>query len=152
MVHNVLHHNVIAPSWVDPRVLDDGRLHRSAVVRSELNTFETATSGTSKCSVQSRSCAVKVNTVVFSREQYHFAHFESHHNKLVGGKFQDPAALSPVEQFLVFMLCGENSWSGRCAECCLAEIDPNIPGMGPLKWPLLWLAEALLCIACVSGS
>lgn len=68
--HNVLHHYV-----VDPRVLDDGRLHRSAVVRSELNTFQTATSDTSKCSVQGRSCAVKVNTVVISREQYHVAHF-----------------------------------------------------------------------------
>jgi hypothetical protein len=72
-------HNVVAPNLVDPivvdrNILDDNLLHFTALVQSELSKFRTATSGTSNCSVQGGSRAVKVNNVVVSRQQYHCAH------------------------------------------------------------------------------
>ena len=66
--------NLVDPNVEDPDILDDNLLRFIATVQSELSKFRTATSGTSKCSVQDRRRPVKVNTVVVSRQQYHCAH------------------------------------------------------------------------------
>ena len=72
--HNVVAPNSVDPIVVDPNILDGNLLHFIAVVQSELSKFRTATGGTSICSLHVRSSAVKVNTVVASRQQYHCAH------------------------------------------------------------------------------
>ena len=54
------------------------------------------TDGTSNCSVHGRSRAVKVNTVVASRQKYLYAHSETHCNELVSGQIHAPAALFPA--------------------------------------------------------
>ena len=57
------------------------------------------TDGTSNCSVHGRSRAVKVNTVVASRQKYLYAHSETHCNELVSGQIHAPAALFPANSY-----------------------------------------------------
>jgi len=76
--HNVVAANLVEPNVVDPNILDDNLLNFIALVESELSKFRTASGGTSKFSVQGRSRAVKINTVVVIRQQYHWAHSQSH--------------------------------------------------------------------------
>jgi hypothetical protein len=73
--HNVVATNLVDPVVVDPNILDDNLLYFIALVQSELSQFRTATGWKSDCSVQGRSRAVKVNTVLVIRQQYHCAHY-----------------------------------------------------------------------------
>ena len=66
---NWVYHNVVAPNLVDhivvdPNILDDNLLRFIALVHCELNKIRTANTGTSNCSFQGRSRAVKVNTLL----------------------------------------------------------------------------------------
>ena len=66
---NWVYHNVVAPNLVghivvDPNILDDDLLHFIALVHCELNKIRTTNTGTSNCTFQGRSLAVKVNTVL----------------------------------------------------------------------------------------
>jgi len=83
------------------------------------------TDGTSNCSVHGRSRAVKVNTVVASRQKYLYAHSETHCNELVSGQIHAPAALFPA-LMPVLAVCR------MLVSLSLLEIDPSIPGIGPI--------------------
>jgi hypothetical protein len=61
--------NLLDSNVVDPNILNEILLHYAAVGRSELSKFRTATSGTSNCSVQGLSLAVKVNATAVSRQE-----------------------------------------------------------------------------------
>jgi hypothetical protein len=89
--------NLVDPIVVDPNIMDGNLLHFITLVRSALSKVRTTTSGTSNCSVRGSSRAVKVNTIVDSRQQYHCEHSLSYCSKLLSGQTQAPAALSPAQ-------------------------------------------------------
>ena len=66
--------NLLYVIVVDPNILNDKLLLIIALVHCEMNMFRSTTDANSSCIVQVCSRVVNMNTVVGSRQQYHYAH------------------------------------------------------------------------------